>query len=90
MALSGSYAVKAAKRRLPASLERRHVTHRHQCLCQFVEDFVTSYLACLHPTGDRHADVNKLVGVFRHYLNCSFDPNPATMEELGYATAAYA
>ncbi|XP_064626799.1 uncharacterized protein LOC135487228 isoform X2 [Lineus longissimus] len=77
---SSPYAIQMVFKKLPHPLEQRH-TRRRQCLCQFVEEFLTAYLPCLRHEGA--FDVRHLQILFLRYLNCQLKPDPIIMHTLG-------
>ncbi|XP_074641279.1 uncharacterized protein LOC141899026 [Tubulanus polymorphus] len=78
--MSSPYAIQMVFKKLPHPLEQRH-TRKRQCLCQFVEEFLTAYLPCLRHEGA--FDVGHLQILFLRYLNCHFKPDPVIMHTLG-------
>ena len=77
--LSSAYAVNLILRRIPLTLEQRH-TKRRQCLCQFIEEFLTAYLSCVR---QHETSTSNLQYIFRHYMNSQFRPDTTVLQALG-------
>ena len=76
--VSAAYGINLLYKRLTHCLDHRHTKHR-QCLCRYVEDFVSAYLTSIR----QEADLESLKLTFSRFLNCEFRPEPVVLQNLG-------
>ena len=81
--MSAAYGIQLVFKRIPHTLaQRHHPTRGRQCLCQFVEEFLSAFLSCIR----RETDMSNMSYLLDKYLNIQFKSDKALLQALDINT----